>query len=89
MKDFIRKLTNNFSFLGTVILISNILEKEHSKLIDHTKIMENDLSYYKERVVEAEEINENVRSTGRSSINELMEELKDLSRIFDNIFYRK
>lgn len=41
--------------------------------------MENDLSYYKERVVEAELVNENVRSTGKSSINELMEELKDLS----------
>jgi hypothetical protein len=41
--------------------------------------MEGDLNYYKERVVEAEEINENLRSTGKSSINEVMEELRDLS----------
>jgi hypothetical protein len=41
LKDFIRKLTSNFSFL----------EKEHCKLIDHCRVMQNDLSYYKERVV--------------------------------------
>lgn len=69
LKDFVRKLTSNYS----------MIEKEHAKLIDHCRIMENDLIYYKDRVVEAEEINENLRSTGKSSINEVMEELRDLS----------
>jgi len=55
-----------------------MLEKEHAKLIDHCRVMESDLLYYKERVVEAEEINENLRSVGKSSINEVMDELKDL-----------
>lgn len=48
-------------------------------MIDHCRLMENDLTYYKDRVVEAETINENLRSTGKSSINELMDELRDLS----------
>ena len=61
-----------------------MLEKEHAKLIDHCRIMESDLVYYKERVVEAEEINENLRMTGKNSINEVMDELRTLS---DEIFY--
>jgi len=45
------------------------------------------LNYYENRVIEAEEINENLRKVGKSNINELMAELKDLSIIIT--FYIK
>jgi hypothetical protein len=45
------------------------------------------LNYYENRVIEAEEINENLRKVGKSNINELMAELKDLSIIIT--FYTK
>ena len=45
------------------------------------------MNYYENRVIEAEEINENLRKVGKSNINELMAELKDLSIII--IFYTK
>jgi hypothetical protein len=42
--------------------------------------MENDLGYYKQRVIEADEINDNLRNVGKSSISDLMDELRDLSK---------
>ncbi len=45
------------------------------------------MNYYENRVIEAEEINENLRKVGKSNINELMAELKDLSIIIT--FYIK
>mgnify|MGYP006969963144 CR=1 FL=1 len=45
------------------------------------------MNYYENRVIEAEEINENLRKVGKSNINELMAELKDLSIIIT--FYTK
>ena len=61
-------MTTNFSSL----------EKQHSKLIDHCKVMESDLNYYKGRVKEAEEINQSLRYIGKTNISELMDELKTL-----------
>ncbi|KAM3144338.1 hypothetical protein pb186bvf_003502 [Paramecium bursaria] len=75
LKDFIRKMTSNF----------NGLEKQHSKLIDHCRVMEHDINYYKQRVIEADEINENLRSIGKSNITELMDELKSLQNRVDSL----
>ncbi|CAD8157887.1 unnamed protein product [Paramecium octaurelia] len=75
LKDFIRKMTSNFGGL----------EKSHVKLIDHCKVMEHDLNYYKQRVVDAEEIIENLRSVGKSSVAELMDELKGLQNQVDDL----
>ncbi|CAD8045429.1 unnamed protein product [Paramecium sonneborni] len=75
LKDFIRKMTSNFGGL----------EKSHVKLIDHCKVMEHDLNYYKQRVVDAEEIIENLRSVGKNSVAELMDELKGLQNQVDDL----
>jgi hypothetical protein len=41
--------------------------------------MERDINDYKYRVDEAERINENLRATGKTSIEEVMDELRELS----------
>lgn len=61
------------------------LEKSHIKLIDHCKVMEKDLNYYKQRVTDAEEIIENLRSVGKNSVAELMDELKGLQNQVDDL----
>lgn len=68
LKNFVKKMTSNFSGL----------EKSHSKLIDHCRVMEHDIQYYKGRVMEAEDIIETLNSVGKTNISELMEELKNL-----------
>jgi len=64
----VKKMTSNFSGL----------EKSHAKLIDHCRVMEHDIQYYKGRVMEAEDIIETLNSVGKTNISELMEELKNL-----------
>ncbi|EGR31407.1 hypothetical protein IMG5_110230 [Ichthyophthirius multifiliis] len=69
VKDFIRKLANNYK----------ILEKEQTKLINYCKVMEADIENYKSKVAEAQEIQENLRKTGQESIESLVQSLKDLN----------
>lgn len=73
LKDFVRKMTSNFSGL----------EKSHAKLIDHCRVMEHDIQYYRSRVAEADDIMENLNSVGKSNIAQLMEELRNLQNNVD------
>ncbi|KAL4497011.1 hypothetical protein ABPG72_002167 [Tetrahymena utriculariae] len=67
VKDFMRKLANNYK----------LLEKEQTKLVDHCRIMEQDIENYRIKVVDADQITEKLKQTGQHSIDSLVQSLKD------------
>ncbi|KRX03872.1 hypothetical protein PPERSA_04750 [Pseudocohnilembus persalinus] len=69
VKQFVRKLANNYK----------IQEREQKKLISHCKVMEADIEVYKTKMDDAEAILETLKKTGETSVQGIMQKLKEMT----------